>query len=94
MYTPIIKCSLCGEEYTIYHQDRFHINVDPHWCDYMTKSFFERVCTKCDSLIRCRRDGFECKEAVGDWVGGHELYIQGQAGKEIENNEMPIVHMV
>ena len=88
----LIKCNRCDEELTIINQVGHTIEVAPHTCYNMGLSFFDRVCTKCPSLIRCRRDGFECREALasseqpevanrevveGDWQGGHELYIRG-----------------
>ena len=61
----IIRCSLCGIEYKqIYNWGKGTIEVPPHRCDKIELSFIERVCESgCDSLIRCRRDGFECREA-------------------------------
>ena len=61
----IIKCSLCGEEYKqTYNWGEGIIEVAPHRCDLIEVPFMERVCNNgCDSLIRCRRDGFECREA-------------------------------
>ena len=83
----LIKCNRCDEELTIINQVGHTIEVAPHTCYNMGQSFFDRVCTKCPSLIRCRRDGFECREALassektdqpkGDWQGGHELYVKG-----------------
>ena len=60
-----IICDLCDQEYKIsYHPEQYKIYVSPHWCNKMEISFYDRVCTSCDSLIRCRRDGFECSEAL------------------------------
>ena len=61
----IIKCSLCGVEYKqTYNWGEGIIEVAPHRCDLIEVPFVERVCNNgCDSLIRCRRDGFECREA-------------------------------
>ena len=87
----IIKCSLCGTEYKqTYNWGKGTIEVAPHRCDLIELSFIERVCNNgCPNLIRCRRDGFECREAwdtspesrptgrQGDWQGGHELYVRG-----------------
>ena len=79
----IVKCAFCDSELEeFYRPSQDIIIVYPnHQCNEMNLSFFDRVCTKCPSLIRCRRDGFECKEAwrepKGDWQGGHELYVRG-----------------
>ena len=77
----MVICSICGEEYKIDHQLSGKIYVAPHVCNQMEQSYFDRVCSSCDSLIRCRRDGFDCREAwdqpKGDWQGGHELYVRG-----------------
>ena len=80
----IIKCSLCGVEYEqTYNWGEGVVEVAPHRCDLIEVPFMERVCNNgCDSLIRCRRDGFECREAwdtkdTGDYIGGHELYVRG-----------------
>ena len=71
----IIKCSLCGDEYDITYQRDGVIDVVPHRCDRIEMSFIDRVCNNgCPNLIRCRRDGFDCREA---WEGGHDLYVRG-----------------
>lgn len=65
--TPTIKCSLCGEAYDIYYSDAGVIDVNPHICPFVDEdpvAFVDRVCPTCDDQIRCRRDGFECKEAI------------------------------
>jgi hypothetical protein len=65
-----IKCSLCGERYNIYHQEGNNVDVDPHNCPFIEESsvaFVDRVCSLCKEQIRCRRDGFECNEAV-EWT--------------------------
>jgi hypothetical protein len=59
-----IKCGFCGNKFSILHQDGDTLIINPHWCDYMQMSYYDKVCTSCDSLIRCRRDGFDCREAV------------------------------
>ena len=66
----IIKCSLCGVEYEqTFNWGKGVIEVAPHRCDLIELSFIERVCNNgCPNLIRCRRDGFECREA---WVEGY-----------------------
>ena len=61
-----IKCSLCGEKYSVYFQDGDSIDVDPHTCPIVEENavaFITRVCSTCDDQIRCIRDGFECREA-------------------------------
>ena len=77
----IIRCSLCGDEYDITYQRDGVIDVAPHRCDLIELSFIERVCNNgCPNLIRCRRDGFDCREAWAtdeDWIGGHDLYVRG-----------------
>ena len=67
----IIKCSICGIKYKqTYNWGKGTIEVSPHWCDLIEVPFVERVCNNgCDSLIRCRRDGFECREA---WTASSE----------------------
>jgi hypothetical protein len=60
----VIKCGFCGNKFSILHQDGDTLIINPHWCDYMQMSYYDKVCTSCDSLIRCRRDGFDCREAV------------------------------
>ena len=69
--TMIIKCAICGTEYKqIYNWGEGIIEVAPHRCDLIEVPFMERVCNNgCDSLIRCRRDGFECREA---WTASSE----------------------
>jgi len=77
----IIRCSICGDEYDITYQKDGVIDVAPHRCDLIELSFIERVCNNgCPNLIRCRRDGFDCREAWAtdeDWIGGHDLYVRG-----------------
>ena len=80
----LIRCSLCGEEYNItYNWGEGVIEVAPHRCNNIDVPFVKRVCESgCPNLIRCRRDGFECREAWEassdeDWQGGHDLYVQG-----------------
>ena len=73
----IIKCSLCGVEYEqTYNWGKGVIEVAPHRCDLIELSFIERVCNNgCPNLIRCRRDGFECREAWAtdeDWIQATE----------------------
>ena len=60
-----IKCAICGAEYEqTYNWGKGVIEVAPHRCDLIELSFIERVCNNgCPNLIRCRRDGFECREA-------------------------------
>ena len=64
---PTIKCSLCGENYSIYHQEGNLIDVDLNTCPFQDEdpvAFVVRVCSICKNQIRCRRDGFECEEAI------------------------------
>ena len=66
-----IKCAICGTEYKqTYNWGEGVVEVAPHGCDLIELSFVERVCNNgCPNLIRCRRDGFECREA---WTASSE----------------------